>query len=72
MEGAKKNFDREIAGKNFGNVRKEAWEMWNRELGRIRIAGGTEDEKTVFYTSMYHSMIDPRIFTDVDGTLYRR
>lgn len=67
MEGAKKNFDREIAGKNFGNVRKEAWEMWNRELGRIRIAGGTEDEKTVFYTSMYHSMIDPRIFTDVDG-----
>ncbi|MDE5889803.1 MAG: GH92 family glycosyl hydrolase [Bacteroidales bacterium] len=67
MEGAKKNFDREIAGKDFGNVRKEAWEMWNRELGRIRIAGGTEDEKTVFYTSMYHSMIDPRIFTDVDG-----
>lgn len=37
------------------------------ELSRIRISGGTDDEKTVFYTSLYHTMIDPRIYTDVDG-----
>ena len=41
--------------------------MWNKELSRIRISGGTDDEKTVFYTSLYHTMIDPRIYTDVDG-----
>lgn len=41
--------------------------MWNQELSRVRISGGTDDEKTVFYTSLYHTMIDPRIYTDVDG-----
>ena len=41
--------------------------MWNKELNRVRISGGTDDEKTIFYTAMYHTMIDPRIYTDVDG-----
>ena len=67
MEGAENNFQREIASKSFDQVRREADELWNRELSRIRIAGGTADEKTVFYTSLYHTMIDPRTYTDVDG-----
>lgn len=67
MEGAENNFRHEIASKSFEQVRREADELWNRELGRVRIAGGTADEKTVFYTSLYHTMIDPRIYTDVDG-----
>ena len=67
MEGAENNYQREIASKSFDQVRREADELWNRELSRIRIAGGTEDEKTVFYTSLYHTMIDPRTYTDVDG-----
>ena len=67
MEGAENNFQREIASKSFDQVRREADELWNRELSRIRIAGGTADEKTVFYTSLYHPMIDPRTYTDVDG-----
>lgn len=67
MGGAKRNFDAEIAGSDFEGVREQAWQLWNRELGRIAVSGGSEDEKTVFYTSMYHTMIDPRIFTDVDG-----
>lgn len=66
-EGAKNNFEKEIAGKDLGQVRSEAYGMWNRELGKIKVSGGSEDEKTVFYTAMYHSMIDPRIYTDADG-----
>ena len=41
--------------------------MCNKELSRIQISGGTDDEKTIFYTALYHTMIDPRIYTDVDG-----
>ncbi len=67
MEGAEKNFRAEIIDKNFDEVRQSAKDTWNRELSRIRINGGTEEEKTVFYTALYHTMIDPRIYMDVDG-----
>lgn len=67
MDGAEKNFEAEIADKNFDLVRNEAKASWDRELGKINIMGGTDDQKTIFYTSLYHTMIDPRIYTDVDG-----
>ena len=67
MAGAENNFKHEIASKSFGQVCREADDDWNRELGRVRIAGGTKDEKTIFYTALYHTMIDPRTYTDVDG-----
>ena len=67
MDGARKNFEHEIDGKAFDQVRQEAFSMWDRELGRIKISGGTEKDKTVFYTALYHSLIDPRIYADVDG-----
>ena len=67
LEGARKNFEREMSGKTFEQVRRAAREQWNRELGRIEIEGGTDDERTIFYTALYHTMIDPRIYTDVDG-----
>jgi len=67
MDGAEKNFRAEIENKDFDQIRQEAKEAWDRELSRIKIEGGTEDEKTIFYTSLYHTMIDPRVYTDVDG-----
>lgn len=67
MEGAAANFKQEIAGKDFDRVKCEADDLWNRELNRVRISGGTDDEKTIFYTALYHTMIDPRIYADVDG-----
>ncbi|MDR0509740.1 MAG: GH92 family glycosyl hydrolase [Rikenellaceae bacterium] len=67
MEGAERNFMAEIADRNFDEVAQEARDMWNRELGRISIAGGSRDERTVFYTALYHTMIDPRTLTDADG-----
>ncbi|MDU1890377.1 MAG: GH92 family glycosyl hydrolase [Dysgonomonas sp.] len=67
MEGAEKNLKAEIIDKEFDQVRQEAKELWDKELSRIKVDGGTDDEKTIFYTSLYHTMIDPRIYTDVDG-----
>ena len=67
MEGAANNFEQEIASKNFGQVKQEATELWNKELNRVRISGGTDDEKTIFYTAMYHAFLSPNLFTDVDG-----
>lgn len=67
MEGAAANFKQEIAGKDFDQVKREADELWNRELNRVCISGGTDEEKAIFYTALYHTMIDPRIYADVDG-----
>ena len=66
-DGARRNFQNEIAGKGFDKVRTQARKMWNEQLGRMAIEGGSDDERTVFYTSLYHTMLDPRIYTDTDG-----
>jgi predicted alpha-1,2-mannosidase len=67
MEGAEKNFNAEIANRSFDEVYGEAQKQWDKALSKIIVTGGSEDEKTVFYTALYHTMIDPRIFSDVDG-----
>ncbi len=67
LEGARKNFEAEIAGKGFDDLHREAVAMWDRELSKIMVKGGSKDQKTVFYTALYHTMIDPRTFCDVDG-----
>ena len=67
IDGARRNFDAELRGHDFEYIRHQAHDTWNRELGNIMVEGGTDDEKTIFYTSLYHTMIDPRIYTDVDG-----
>jgi predicted alpha-1,2-mannosidase len=64
---AKMNLEREITGWDFDNVHASARKLWNQSLNKIKIEGGTEEEKTVFYTALYHTMIDPRIVSDVDG-----
>ncbi len=67
LAGAQNNFRTEIEGKSFDQVHQQATELWNQELGRIAIQGGTDDQKTIFYTALYHTMIDPRTYTDTDG-----
>lgn len=67
IEGARKNLEAELKDWNFKNERKKSFELWNNALAKMKVSGGTEDQKTIFYTSLYHSMIDPRSFTDVDG-----
>ncbi|MDR2859713.1 MAG: GH92 family glycosyl hydrolase, partial [Mediterranea sp.] len=67
MEGAEKNFNAELAGKNFNTLRRAAYEQWNKALSVIEVTGKSEEEKTIFYTALYHTMIDPRFVSDVDG-----
>lgn len=67
MAGAKNNFMLELDKKSFEDVRKSARQAWNKALCKVSVKGGTEDEKTVFYTALYHTMLDPRVFSDVDG-----
>lgn len=67
MEGAEKNFKAEMQNKTFDELRKENYERWNKVLDKISISGGTEDQKVSFYTSLYHTMLDPRKFSDIDG-----
>lgn len=67
IEGAKANLEAEIPDWNFDKIRKDANADWNKALNKIEIKGGTKDEQTVFYTALYHTMIDPRTFEDVNN-----
>lgn len=66
-EGAEKNFNAELKDKKFEQILDQTKSAWNKVLNKIEIEGGTTDQKTVFYTSLYHTMIDPRDMADVDG-----
>ena len=67
--GALKNLEAEAGGKGFEQIRQEAGQAWEKELSCMEIEG-SEKEKTMFYTSLYHTMINPSVYMDVDG-LYR-
>ena len=67
IAGARANLAAEISDWNFDGVREKTRQSWNKELSRISVEGGTEAQKITFYTAMYHAMIDPRIFADVNG-----
>ena len=65
--GAMKNLKAEAEGKTFDQIAAAAETAWEKELSQIDIQG-TEAEKTMFYTSLYHTMINPSVYMDVDGT----
>lgn len=67
VQNARENLDKEQAGKNFKAVLDEARAKWNNDLSRILVEGGTESQKTVFYTALYHLLIHPNILQDVNG-----
>ncbi len=65
--GAQKNLEEEIADKSFLEIRKEAQRAWEEQLRKIEIESTDKNHKVNFYTSMYHSMLAPNIYNDVDG-----
>ena len=67
VEGAKANMAAELPGWDFDAVKADARQAWNKELGRVAVTCKDPDTKTVFYTAMYHTMIAPSVFNDVDG-----
>lgn len=70
VEGAEKNWEKEAQSGDFESYLGQAKEAWNRELGKIEIPEGDENDKVVFYTALYHSMLAPTIYDDVDGSYY--
>jgi predicted alpha-1,2-mannosidase len=67
IEGARANLEAEAAGQDFDRLKADAEQRWNTALGRIRAKGGTLQELRTFYTALYHTMIAPGLFSDVDG-----
>lgn len=67
LEGAEANFKAEMGDEDFDSYREKAVSLWDEALEKISVEGGTEDERTIFYTSLYHTMIDPRDYRDVTG-----
>ena len=66
-ENAWENLETEQSGFNFDAVRKQAYEDWNKELSRVKVEGGTYDQRVVFYSALYHTLIHPNILNDVNG-----
>ncbi len=67
VEGARKNLAHDIPDWDFENVRRQGRALWDQALNSIEIEGASEDQKRIFFTAIYHAMIDPRVISDVDG-----
>ena len=80
IENARRNLHAELAGTElvediadaginqaFNMVRDAAADEWDSLLGRIDVEGGTDEQKQVFYTALYHTLIHPSILNDVNG-----
>ena len=66
-DGALANLEAENSKWNFEAIKTQAREKWNNEMSRIIVKGGSVIEKNTYYTAMYHSMIHPNIYQDVNG-----
>lgn len=66
MDGARKNLEHDIPDWDFEKVVRSSRKAWNRELSKMKVEGNEADKMT-FYTALYHTMIDPRCSSDVDG-----
>jgi len=66
-EGAAKNMKAELPGWDFAKIVNNAQALWNKELGKIEITEKDKDKNAIFYTSLYHTMMQPNVAMDVDG-----
>jgi predicted alpha-1,2-mannosidase len=66
--GARANLQKESpAGTTLEATQAATRAAWNQALGQIRIEGGARDDRTVFYTALYHALLEPNLYSDVDG-----
>src|SRR5262249_40165541 len=68
IDGARANLNQELGGRRFDAVRVAAQKSWEDALGRVRVEGGTPDQRTIFYTALYHALVHPSVASDVDGS----
>ena len=70
MQGAERNLSAEVPDNDFDKYRNAIRDNWNRQLSKIKVESSNNDDKVNFYTALYHSMIAPTIYSDVDGAYY--
>ena len=66
-EGAKANLQAEIPHWDFEKTRVQTRTLWEKELNKIVVEGKSEVQKEIFYTALYHSLLNPNLYVDVDG-----
>jgi predicted alpha-1,2-mannosidase len=67
IDNAKENLQKEMLGKTFNQVRKEAVSTWENLLGKIQVSGGTDRQKGLFYSCLYRSFLWPALRSDANG-----
>ena len=66
IEGARQNLEAECGKRSFDDALLGAQRSWRNALGRIRVEGGSDADRTIFYTALYHALLHPNIVSDVD------
>lgn len=69
-EGARGNLEADLPDWDFERVKDEARQRWNNYLGKIDITTDNADQRTIFYTALYHTGMQPNLFTDADGRYF--
>ncbi len=67
IANARENLEQETGNKSFDMIYKATYEAWNSLLSRILVEGGTKNDKTIFYTALYHTLIHPNTLNDWNG-----
>lgn len=67
IENARENLEKETGYKSFDDVYKETFNEWNEELSKILVEGGSYQDKVIFYTALYHTLIHPNTLNDLNG-----
>jgi len=70
VENARMNLEAELAGKSFDHIRDEATRTWETLLSKVRVAGGTERQRNLFYSCLYRSFLWPALRSDVNGDFF--
>lgn len=67
VANATANMKSEIGARGVEAIRREGRAVWNNALNRVRVSGGAEEDRKVFYTALYHALLHPSVFNDVNG-----
>ena len=67
LKNAEENLAAEMKDFDFDRTHAVCVRLWNDELAKVSVEGGTDEEKRVFYTALYHTLIDPRLCSDING-----
>ncbi|MCP5105850.1 MAG: glycoside hydrolase family 92 protein, partial [bacterium] len=63
IDGARKNLETEAGRSNFNQIRTAAENQWQQSLNKIKTYGGTIEQKRIFYTALYHALLNPNLYT---------